>query len=704
MLELTTLSGKNIDLNSNQVTIQLSNSLFNDGSKFNGSSSFPLKVAFTDNNKVIFDYVNALETGTKNHRIPVHAKIGGQSFRNCVLAITVAENSFDCNLEIDLGEINNNISNTSLKDVPFPLQYLGDDYDEIRTNMGLAAANLDWRTRPYSFIPVRNRNFTGDTAAKPPLEPNASGDQYQPVAAPVPYGQKVDMINGMSLVSGELKFNVQLLIQPQGLYHTVPYFYLPAVLDGIASFLGFKLKGDFCLHPDIEKVLVYNNNDVFVTRHNIAGYAADERKGILFTASDHLPDMTISELLKALCAYFCIRITINSKGEMIFSFKKSAFENSKFRDWSNKLVKVSKQEFEVSKGFKLTAETDPLDTDKEPISDTVTIGQGKEKIDIKAGVLRTITENFQGMDVSWTIPIDSRSGNIPDPIFKDLENYRSGDKKETFPLRFMIAKGLVPNSDGTFNYPTASITGSQLDLNLKSTYEKLMKPWMDRTYGSKKIKALFLLSPEDICTLGEDDIILIKGENNATVQCIYENITFTSAADKSVRAEADLIVLDSANIDNIPIDGVYIKITEINPQTTSFTRNRSDYSLNVTRSLQLSENKKVVDLKIELFSDQYGNVPLVGKEVTFYVDVKVTDNRTANYMHFRDIVSSVPEASEWVETRKIVTQNSEVIIPGVLKKTDTKWWLTTPTSYNTELVIKREQSFTIQKSDNYMAI
>ena len=63
MIELYTIEGEHIELISSEVTIELNNSLFNDGVNFKGSLSYPIDIAGSPKNRRLFGFSDFLEVG-----------------------------------------------------------------------------------------------------------------------------------------------------------------------------------------------------------------------------------------------------------------------------------------------------------------------------------------------------------------------------------------------------------------------------------------------------------------------------------------------------------------------------------------------------------------------------------------------------------------------------------------------------------------
>lgn len=700
MLELKTLSGEIIDLNKSEVTIEMNNSLFNDGSKFSGSLSYPIDVAFSKKNKMLLGYAHAVETGVKATNVQVYAKIGGKSFRLCNLVVGVGDNAFDCSLQIDLGTLNTYISATKLTQVNFADFTLGRTVAQIQAAMLTAAANLDWRTIPYTFFPVRNPSFTGEATAIPADPPTYSGDPDNPIAVTPAYAEKATLINSMVVENGSVKFNVQANADTAARYHTTPFFYLAYILDAIALQLGFVLKGDFILHPDVATIVVYDVNGTFITRDADVGYLPEEKQGIFFSASEHLPDITISEFFKILCAYFCIRITPDiASGELNISWKKSTLEKPVFKDWSEKLIRIRKQEFAASDGYTISAEVDKLDSDKDPVTDVVTVGAGKEDIPIKAGALRMLEEPMLDTKDIWKIPFDNRAGNIVDPIFKELENYKPFEGFNSFPVRFMFSKGLARYGTNPIPYPLGSSEGSEISLNMNSLFNYAINPWFSRTYACKAATASFHLTPADICTLKDSDIIMFKGENGTTVQAIFQKLTFTSKGEYHIAAEADLIILDSGYIKDPEGTGVFVKTTQVNEKTVESSVPNLNYKKTTT-----------FDLVINLYADRNCSIPLEDPDVFVYMKQARTESRANNFIDDRlptanKSVRVENDSYETYDYRKIRCRSNQLTVPALVKYYYRYYLIVTDDAARSNVITAiRNATFTIEPSADYTII
>lgn len=558
MIELYTIQGELIELDSSEITIELNNSLFNDGSSFKGSASFPVKIAFTPGNLKRLGFAHQLDVKVKQVDIPVYAKAGSKTFRRCLLNLSVGDKSFGGFLKLDITTINDLIKNTKLNEIPFAVDLVGKTKAEIQAQMLLAATNTDWRFLPYTFFPVRNPEFCGD--------PVPGLGETEPTA------MAFSLINSMGFASGSGVFDVE----PPGdvawdgsawlhKFHVVPFYYLPYVLTGIASWLGVTLKGDFITHRDVARVVVHNVNSTMVSHYGNNAYPSEQQGGIFFAANEHLPAITVTEFFKALVSYFGCSIKLNSnRSELVVNWKKTVFERPTYRDWTKKAFKVIDQQFVVSEGYRLGAEVDKDSSGNTGGADEVVVGGGKDVLSVKAGTLKMTEEQMPNTTESWLIPYDSRPGNIVDPVFRDLPNYRANDSKQEFPLRFIFYNGLDTYGANARSYPRAHYNGDDFSLRMdgdNGLYQFSHKKWLDKTYGTKTIKATVRLNENDINNLQDEDIIQLLSENGSVVNCLWKRLTFTSKPGNAiVVAEAEMLVLDSAHIVKVGNDrGVFVK-------------------------------------------------------------------------------------------------------------------------------------------------
>ena len=504
MIELYTIEGEHIELISSEVTIELNNSLFNDGVNFKGSLSYPIDIAGSPKNRRLFGFSDFLEVGFKKDGLQVQVRAGSKILKRGLLTISVSESGFAGHLKLDIGSISDKIRELKLTSLPFKSFLLGKNLNEVTTKLLESAKNTNWREIPYTFLPTKNPDFIADFTKN--NAPNS----------PPP------LIN--SFKNGAFVFT-DLKSTP-----IVPYFYLSYILSAIAGWLGFSLKGDFSLHPAVEKIVIYNPHCISI--HTINPIQSPSYQAYSACGQNHLPPLTVADFFKALCSFFCCRIKIDDMAkELDISWKKTVFEKPSYRDWREKLIAITGQEASPAAGYTLTTQVAKKLDGGPPEKDEYILGDGKLKIELKAGTLDFISENIPGETAFWKIPTDKRVGDIA-----------SGD----FPLQFLFTNGFQKHPTSGFESPS---------FNLKISGEKGLfnfshKRWFYQTRGGKLIKAKFLLHENDIHALKDEDIIYIKSDSGVSVACLLKKLTFMSAIrnQTAVLAEAELIVLPKPTI------------------------------------------------------------------------------------------------------------------------------------------------------------
>lgn len=506
MIELRTLDGEIIELQSSEITIELNNSLFNDGVNFKGSLSYPINIAGSPKNRRLLGFADQLEVSLKSANIPVQVRLSSKTFKQCLLKIGVSENGFVGSLKLDIGSINDHIRELKFTDVPFKSIQLGNGITGIKNQMYKAAENTNWRVIPYTFFPVQNVDFFKDKKKdeQPPLI-NAFKEEF-------------------------------VVSSPQDTTPVVPYFYLSYVLQELATWLGLTLKGDFAFNPLVGQIVVYNVSGI--------GSVAD----VKINAAQHLPSMRIADFFKALNSFFCVRIKVDdSRKELDISWKKSTFEKPKYRDWREKLITVIDQQFQDFDGYTISGQVDNSDSEKETIKkkDEVVFGPGKTKIEAKAGTLEFIPLPID----RYSTPTDKREGIVIQPNDTRIDTSTSS----SIPLRLLFTTGCVdPKNAAAPKYPRGSYVGESFDLKIsgeKGLFNYAHQPWMNRIYASKIIKAKFLLDINDLNNLNDEDIIRIKSTNAVSVECLVKKLTFTTARHQNkILAEAELVILDTARL------------------------------------------------------------------------------------------------------------------------------------------------------------
>lgn len=468
--------------------------------------------------------------------------------------MSVNKSEVEGTLQIDLRLINDLLKNTFLDEVPAEQLTISGDESDLVVKMKTAVTNTDWRVIPYSFVPVKNPLFVGEVE-----QPGVS------------YGvlHSNSTINEFEFNGGTFNFlkstgngGVPAANSDINLKHKVPYFYLCYVINNVCKWLGYQATGDFFNHPDVEKILIDNINELNGTIP------------VTITGADsHLPHLTLEDFFKALIGFFNIRITLNNtSGQIVFAFKKTAIEQQKFLDLRAYRYTVLQQNYTEPQGFTLKAEVDKERTDVTEITDQITFLNGKKQIDIKAGTLRMTIGLFY--TINYDVLSSERPGNLWDS--RSMQ-YRANSVNKTgikdFPLRFFFTKGISANLSGVY-YPSGDINSDSFSLKLNganSLFDFAHKNWLDKTNDAKTIRVSMLLPTPLIKQITDDTTLILESEGGASIYCLFEKIKFTEATNTAyVLAEIDLLMLDSVVEAVGDVDGLFARIEISGKETHTF--------------------------------------------------------------------------------------------------------------------------------------
>lgn len=554
-MEIKTLTGKRIDIKKGEkAIIELNNSLFNDSGTFVGSYSYPVRLALTPETLEAIDFAPELEKKIRNPLIPVIVYLEGQVFKKSVLSLSVNNGNVEGTLQIDLRILNDLIKGYYLDELPGERLVLSTDENDLVTHMKAAAINTDYRFYPYTFLPVKNPLFVGEVQQVPASAPRLSNS----------------VINEFKIEGGTFSFlkssggvatdNTDV---DRDLKHKVPFFYLCYVIKETCRLLGYTAKGDFLTHPDVEKIVIDNINEM--------ANATNGDRGTAISLDDHLPHITIEDFFKVIIGFFNIRITLNTmQNEIIFSWKKTALENPQYLDLSEYRYTVLQQNNLESEGYTLKSETEKLASDVAEVLDQVVVGRGKKPIDVKAGTLRLTKEFLTGSTTNtYNVLGSEKQGNLWDQRSRNLRANsvdKSGEKD--FPLRFMFTKGTTESVLGV-NYPSGAISGSEFNLKFNgsnSLYDFAYKKWLNDTADAKTFRIKILLPITVLKKLIDETILLLKSPNGMSVYGFWQKIKFTSTNNNSVvLSEIDILMINSVvNVQRFDEEGFYcrVKISE----------------------------------------------------------------------------------------------------------------------------------------------
>lgn len=269
----------------------------------------------TKRNRIILGFPDVLQAEGVGMRYTCEQYHNGQLLQAGVAILTEAAETFALTVVQPLGELFGDLQQKTLPELPFSAIAL-----------------------PAVLTPVVQQ-FGRDVLAFPTI---LNPDFYTTNGAGISYSGKVnDYVDGAYTTSGPL----------------TPLPYLKEVLLQISELTGVKFTGHFLSNADLNQLLIYNTR------------ALDGRTSV--DLRQHLPEMTIPELLLELRKLFNLAMTVDTVNKAIkLDFTDYYHKRATTIDWSRKALSGHKKRPETARRLQLgsTADSgDALQKDKPAI-------------------------------------------------------------------------------------------------------------------------------------------------------------------------------------------------------------------------------------------------------------------------------------------------------------------------------------------------
>lgn len=167
----------------------------------------------------------------------------------------------------------------------------------------------------------------------------------------------------------------------------IPMFSLAYIFRKIKEATGVEIVGDFVDHPDIEKLIFLNSFSLDMFEKTYPGqtsYAYHYQ----INPSNHLPDMTVNELLLELGKLFSLGFYFDNDAMTLeLYFRKGVVENQAFKDISDKTNPRYELTCGQNEGFRIAYRWNTKDLAYNPSSPgemaPVVVGNGKNSVEFK---------------------------------------------------------------------------------------------------------------------------------------------------------------------------------------------------------------------------------------------------------------------------------------------------------------------------------
>lgn len=565
---------------------------FNDASVFAGSYSYPISFPFTAKNIAFFGHAHHLENRQSRGSKEVTVVLFGLTWKQAKLDYSIKGNVYSGNLKIDSGSVATSMRDMKLVDIftsqnngmlTYKSIALGETQGEVVDNMLSypAMSSHCWPT-------VVNPFFTGVELLK-------TQDNYY-----------INHFANMSAVENTRLFT--------------PMLNWVWLIKEVCNWLGYTAQGSYLDDPFINSLIVYNTG---------ARTGLDWKESKEIKIAQHLPDLTISELMKALRNDHRVIIYFDSLTKVV-RFEKSGITLAGL-DRVDLKKGIHQGSIEIDPisdtAYKLITKVD--DTDQlystSPYEKSVLVGyntsQWKE-LPLSIGTV-FMQKNEHFTIANFATPYAYQIGNVYSEQYNTEDNkqiYNGGNviSKNPFALRLLSYKGLqVVRESPRYRIPFASsnrlgpgtISYNQtLDHGgaggLLYTYSL---PWYRFICLSEKVSLKSEMSVTQFFNLNPLQKIEICGVNQASVEALVDKIVFEpKSVGNTLLAKITCypnyiipggtgnlkVLVGSSTIENL--DGtVYVKLFMKHIRSANEGNNRVDYQ----------------EMWLEFYSDPAGLMP-----------------------------------------------------------------------------------------------
>ncbi|QIP14757.1 hypothetical protein G8759_20110 [Spirosoma aureum] len=475
MIAITNEAGETLQLfaDQNLITEQAVAWLTDD--ELPAEISYPIDAPLNDANKKFVGYGYRVDAALPRQNLPVSVQLEGVLYRRCVFSFKVQNGNLNGYLKIDSAEVYDKLRKLSLLEA-FP--------DVIRLGTGIidavgnvtpiladrmkAIAAMPPGQFPLTFFPIRNETFYEDSLTAETL-PGFTRQTYVNVWQRLPTGQPGFHQDG-GFVPNEKGFTV------------VPQFYLSWVLERIMALAGYRIESSWLASDEVQRLVIVNQTAI----NSKIGPIFSDPTGILHghrvTAGMHLPDMSVSDFLKAIKGRFGLVFGFNANTRTCYMERfldvvraGAAIDLTDYQSGSYDIDSPEQKGFSVEE---FIDEGDDLFKDQKGHvirpAPYVT-GKGGQPISLKVGTCQMIIEpsplSPTGQTAQWQVPTMRQAGNTLDPTYKVSQRYLNdqGKRQNDIGLKLLSYRGMTQDSAGHL-YPFATndvrdgrqiITGSQ---------------------------------------------------------------------------------------------------------------------------------------------------------------------------------------------------------------------------------------------------
>lgn len=574
---------------------------FNDSSVFAGSFSYPISFPTTPKNIAFFEHSHHLENRAGRKKREVLVVLFGLPWKKADLEYSIRGNVYSGHLKIDNGKVADWMRDTKLVDVfssennnkrAYKTIALGEDSTEVVDSM--LSHNRSELGKGYCWPLLVNPFFTGE-------ELDASSDLYY-----------INHFNNMAEVADTRLYT--------------PMLYWTWVIKEVCAWLGFKASGDYLEDSFVQSLVIYNNG---------ARTGLDWKNNGDIKIAQHLPDVSISELFKAIRNDHRVLIHFDSQSNVVSFQKSNAVLGGTDRQDLKSMIHRGSLEIDPLQdtAYKLVVKIDDADElyNATPYEKSVMIGYDLSRWkELPMSIGKVFMQSASHFGIANVItPYAWQIGNVYSESFAENEQIYNGGNvlsKNPFSLRLLSYKGLQNiRTSPAYTIPFAT---SEKEGNLGQSYAQSLDhggsgglvynyslPWYRYFCLSEKVTLKCDMTVTQFFNLDPLRKIEICGPNQGNVEALLDKIVFEpKTAGETIVAKIQCypnyniigselkMLVGNAVIENI--DGtIYAKL---------FMRhNRAGYEGNHRVDYQ--------NMWVEFYSDPGGLIPREVRDVEFSI-------------------------------------------------------------------------------------
>lgn len=426
--------------------------LFSDDDSLLGSFTYDFRFPLSPKNIAFLEYRHLPEQPYRE--IEVYVELSNALIMKCNLAYEIEGESGIGFIKFESATVNSKIKNVKLAEVISEVVYLGKtpaQAAEIMEEIARAAVGH----YPIVFAPIFNPEFveTDYTLTHQDIEGIQSLTTIEYVRNNIinAWGKRKDESVGFLYNSYESRFvraYYRNMVKIEAGILNVPYVYMCYVITKVMDYLGFGIESSWFYEPETQCRVIYNTQALATFSETVQSLPVITAK-----VSEHVPDMTIAEFLKAIRKNYSLSIDFDAIRGAVSIKTFAEIERSRdYNDWrsyqTQDPVKISRPS---GRGYKVKYEEDGGDALYKELTITTEfqVGNGDQTYSVGVGTLPMLRQKNETTGAIWVIPQAKQPGNLRGKFYKKSDRYGETKPKNEYKLRILAYRGMQPDIEGT---------------------------------------------------------------------------------------------------------------------------------------------------------------------------------------------------------------------------------------------------------------